>query len=91
MFIASKHKNKRILLITFNRHLKDETSRRLEEKNITNVESYNYHTFVGKKTGKIIQNDSKIIKHLNMLKPQYFDILIIDECQDMTPIYCILI
>jgi superfamily II DNA or RNA helicase len=49
IFIAKAYPDKKILLLTFNRKLSDETKYKLVKENITNMEAYTYHGFCSRK------------------------------------------
>jgi AAA domain/UvrD-like helicase C-terminal domain/PD-(D/E)XK nuclease superfamily len=89
--ICSEHYDKNILVLTYNARLKIETREKVEKLGITNTEVHSYHamcvryyTHEGSKDNgiiKCIQNNIKPKKEVN------FDIIILDECQDMTKCY----
>lgn len=92
LLIAQHYKsiNKRILLLTYNANLKSEARRKAKLLDLDNVmESHSYHSFCNKYYGKCYNDD--------MLKPIicsdtppirsicHYDIIIVDEAQDMMP------
>ena len=89
--IAKYYFNNKILLLTYNSRLKDETREKVIKYNLKNMEVHSYHAFCYKyyerfttddsKIKKIIDNNTKPIKEIN------FDIIIIDEAQDITLLY----
>lgn len=87
LHIAKKYPKKKIVVLTYNSKLKKETRDKIKELNLTNIEAHSYHAFGYKYYKKGCKNDSvlrKIIK--NNIKPiKYinFDILIVDESQDL--------
>lgn len=92
IFIAKKNKNKNILQITYNKHLKNEVREKVKKAGIEdNIEINTYHSLGVKFYDESAKTDDGIIKILELnkqsRKKQYYDIIIIDECQDMTPIY----
>lgn len=89
---------KRILLLTYNSNLKRETRKRITKMGLNFVEVHSFHSF-----GKHYYHDScrtdealdmmvssfrsKIINVASLLKDVSFDFLIVDECQDVCPLY----
>nr|QBK89328.1 MAG: UvrD/REP helicase [Mimivirus LCMiAC02] len=91
LYVAQHHKNKTILLLTYNKKLKMETRRKVKKLNITNMEVHSYHSFCVKYYKRNCYTDHGIIhilknntKRLNIYK---YDMIILDEAQDITPIY----
>jgi hypothetical protein len=92
LFIAKKYKNKRILLLTYNSKLKVDTKKKAHSYNIKNLHVFNYHSFCCKYYYDKCINDMIIMKiiHENIntcYQPVNYDMMIIDETQDMTPLY----
>jgi len=88
IFIAKEYPYKKILLLTFNRKLSDETKERLEKENITNLEVYTYHGFCNQ--NYIETHDDKGMLQSLDLKCKIlldYDIIIIDEAQDINELY----
>ena len=91
LWIANTFPNKKIIQITYNSQLKIEVRDKAKTMELNNLEVHSYHSLAVKYYLKeahtdqilsnIIANDIDIIN-----KPSY-DILIIDEVQDMTPLY----
>lgn len=74
--------------MTFNRKLSDETKKRLKKENIMNLEVYTYHGFCCKNYIET-HDDKRMQKSLNLKcknKLEY-DIIIIDEAQDLNELY----
>jgi hypothetical protein len=88
IFIAKKYPNKKILLLTFNRKLSDETKERLQKENIKNLEVYTYHGFCCKNYIET-HDDEGIQKSLNLKCKNVleYDIIIIDEAQDINELF----
>jgi hypothetical protein len=89
LFIASKFKNKKILQITYNKQLKNEVRKKVEHLN--NVDVQTYHGLAVKFYNNNCYTDDNLIKIFNddmniRYRPKY-NIIIIDEAQDMTPNY----
>jgi hypothetical protein len=91
LHISMKYPNKKILLLTYNAKLKLETRDKVKQLNIHNIEVHSYHSFCYKYYDNKCRNDGVMRKIINNeIKPKMglnFDIIIIDECQDMTPLY----
>src|SRR5437762_14072287 len=45
LYIANIHKNKKILLLTYNSKLKMETRERIKKMKVKNLEAHSYHSF----------------------------------------------
>lgn len=91
LFIAKKYTDKNILLLTYNKKLKFETREKVLKNNIKNMEIHSYHSFCVKYYKRDCFTDSKIIslikKNVKQIKNFGYDLIIIDEAQDMTPLY----
>lgn len=91
LLLGNKLKNKKILQITYNKSLKHEVRKKVEKLNLHNIEVQTYHGLAVKyydsnahtddNMAKIIKNDTRI-----RYRPVY-DVIVIDEVQDMTPNY----
>ena len=91
--IAMEHNMFSILLLTYNKRLRVETQARAEEKGLINLTVHNYHSFAVKYYHHSCHEDSALKKHLKTPpnKTFRFNMLIIDEIQDMTKLYYILV
>lgn len=91
LHIALQNKDKNILLLTYNSRLRLETKQRLLKNDIKNLEVHTYHSFCVKYYKNKCYTDEGIISILNNnLINKYnfkYDIIILDEAQDITPIY----
>lgn len=97
LHIALKNVSKQILLLTYNAKLKLETRNKVAQLNIGNMEVHSYHSFCVKYFNPKAYTDSGIIQFIKnyktnptnfeQLKPFNYDIIIIDEAQDMNFIY----
>lgn len=89
IFIAKAYPDKKILLLTFNRKLSDETKYKLVKENITNMEAYTYHGFCSRKFIENCSTDKGIEKVLKSKKKVKFDydIIILDESQDIYELF----
>uniref|UniRef100_A0A6C0ADI5 Uncharacterized protein n=1 Tax=viral metagenome TaxID=1070528 RepID=A0A6C0ADI5_9ZZZZ len=90
LHISMLNKKQQVLLLTYNSKLKEETREKVYRLCIDNTEVHSYHSFCYKYYEKCIK-DSTIVKIINKDKePQKsfsFDIVVVDEAQDMTPLY----
>lgn len=95
MFIAQENPKKKILQVTYNKELKLEVREKVENAKITNLDIHTYHSLAVRFYDKTCYTDDKIIKILsNNSAPKIvtkYDIIIVDEVQDMTPNYFSLI
>lgn len=91
MFIAKQNPTKKILQITYNKQLKIEVRNKVEMAGITNIDIHTFHSLAVRYYDKECYTDDKIIKILsNNTLPKTtkkYDIVIVDEVQDMTPNY----
>jgi len=91
LHIANENKNKKILLLTYNARLKIESRKKVEHLVLKNIEIHTYHSFckhyysmngyTDLEIIKLLRNNDKLVRKLDI------DILILDECQDMTKLY----
>ena len=89
LHVARKYWNQKILLLTYNRRLKEETRNLAWIKGLLNLEVHSYHAmgylyynkncFRDCGLREVVQNDSRPTIILTK-----YDIIIIDEAQDMT-------
>jgi len=94
LFIGDALPDKKIAVITYNSRLKTETREKVKEYGFTNMNVHSYHSY-----GKMYYmdpclTDTELIKivasntpPLAHKKAPAFDIFVLDEAQDMTPIY----
>lgn len=91
LFIAEQNVEKQVLQITYNKQLKFEVRQKVIDHNIKNLDIHTYHSLCVKYYDKDCHTDEKIIQIISKnISPKYtqkYDILIIDEVQDMTPNY----
>lgn len=89
--IAMEYTNSKICMLTYNARLKFETRERVDKLNLNNIEVNSYHSFCCRHYYSNISTDKKIqILLEDDTKPNYplnYNILIIDEAQDMTQLY----
>lgn len=90
LHIAKHFTECKILLLTYNSKLKIETRTKININNLKNIECHSYHSFCVK---NYVQNCFTDIEIINLLKNnslnKYFnyDIIILDEAQDISPLY----
>jgi len=92
LYIAKNNPDRSILLLTYNAKLKLETRERVNTLGLNNIEVHSYHAFTVKYLNPKGFKDNGILKFLHLKKKEpklYFkyNIVIIDEAQDMNPIY----
>lgn len=87
--IGKRFPDSNILLITYSSHLKLETRQKLEKCNTKNINAHSYHSFFVNYYDKRATTDLDLEDLLGNppLTLFSYDIIIIDECQDMTPLY----
>ena len=96
LHMATRFPDKNILLLTYNARLKLETREKVKLLNLTNLEVHSYHSFCVTYYNRNCYNDKAI---RTMLKNEdiddepimeylsEYDIIVIDETQDMSPLY----
>lgn len=91
LYIASYFRHLRILLLTYNAKLKIETREKAKMILVDNLEVHSYHSFCVKYYDKNVFNDTNLQKILTdkttPLKSFYYDLIILDEAQDITHLY----
>jgi DNA polymerase III delta prime subunit len=91
LYIAKSFPKLNILLLTYNAKLKIETRERIDKLEITNLETHSYHSFCVKYYNNKCYTDYEIKNIINSnlktLKQISYDILILDEAQDITDLY----
>ncbi len=90
LMIAHANKHRKILYMTFSKRLKDENRLKVKKYNIKNMESESFHSAT-KHFGplfKACKNDDRLSIFLRHppVEVNNFDILLIDEVQDVKPI-----
>jgi len=90
-YIGIEYSNDPILLLTYNKKLRLETRKKLEENGVTNVEVHTYHSFCVKYYNHKCFTDrpmkTLIDKNKKQLKSFNYKRIICDEAQDITPLY----
>lgn len=92
LHLAQAYPDRRFMLFTYNQRLKEETRIRAIKSQVKNLEVHNYHSFIVKYYSKNSYTDvglSAVLadKECKPLSAFKFDSLILDETQDMTPLY----
>jgi hypothetical protein len=93
IYLALKLPNKKILHITYNSMLRKEFKEKIETNHITNVSVHTYHSLGVQCFSSKAHTDSGLRQVLqngmNLIDETIHnhDILVIDECQDMSPLY----
>lgn len=91
LHISQNNEDKNILLLTYNSRLKVETRERVIEYDIKNLETHSYHSFCVKYYNNKCFTDSEILKIINekevLKKGINYDIIILDEAQDINILY----
>lgn len=91
LFVAKENPDKKILQITYNKQLKLEVRQKVLNSNIENLEIHTYHSMAVKFYDDKAHTDDGITniikKNIRPRTKRQYDILIIDEVQDMTPNY----
>lgn len=91
LHICKDNPNKKVLVITYNARLKLETRQKKEKLKLFNVEIHSYHGFGCKYYAELCHTDEHILEILKKnKKPKItinYDIIILDEQQDMIKIY----
>ncbi|MBN4084214.1 exonuclease domain-containing protein [Mycoplasma sp. CSL10166] len=87
--------NSKILVLSYNTKLVNDTKIRILKKDITikNCDIHTFHSFATKKSKKIVMDDLglKEFNESKILTVDEYDTIIIDEAQDITPLYWVLI
>lgn len=89
LHIANQFKRKKVLLLTYNSKLRKETCDRIEKFELKNIDCHTYHSYFHKYDNSVI-NDIMMQKYLDKTKKlpvTKYNIVIIDEAQDMIPLY----
>jgi superfamily I DNA/RNA helicase len=87
LLIAESFPDKKVLLLTFNRFLADESEKRAKLSNLNNIEVKTFHAFFGKAFKRACPNDKPLLEIIESnattdLGSEY-DIIIFDEIQDL--------
>lgn len=87
MFIAHQYPQKRILMLTYNKHLQLDSKKKCA--NFSNIDIYTFHGYCGYIYEKTCNNDNLMYKYIagKPLKTIDYNIIIVDEAQDLVDIY----
>ena len=91
LYIAKHFPNYKILLLTYNSKLKIETREKVKRLHLNNLETHSYHSFCVKYYDHTCFTDSelKIIVKKDFIPTKEFsyDLILLDEAQDITNLY----
>ena len=91
LYIAKHFPEHRILLLTYNAKLKLETRDRVKRLGIKNMETHSYHSFCVKYYDHTCFTDTEVRqivkKDYMSRKDFYYDLILLDEAQDITDLY----
>ena len=90
--IANAYPNQQFLLLTYNQRLKAETRLQALQLGIHNIEVHSYHSCAVKYIDSKCRTDDGICDALDSNLPlkrkvPSYDVVVLDEAQDMTPLY----
>lgn len=95
LHIAKHYSDSNILLLTYNSRLKIETRHKISKLNLNNIECHSYHSFCVKYYDNKAFTDKTIRKIINnsiLSKYKFsYNIIVLDEAQDVTELYYTLI
>lgn len=95
LHIGKNNENKNILLLTYNAKLKIETREKVKLNNLNNIETHTYHSFCKKYYDNKCISDTELLNILKLnktiLRDINYDIIILDEAQDINEYYYTLI
>lgn len=90
LLIAKNYPDDNILLLTYNARLKFETRDKIKDLKLSNITAHSYHSFCCSFYGKCFNDimlKEMLAKKVEPRRTISYDIIIVDECQDMTPLY----
>ena len=91
LHIAKHFPDKQLLLLTFSAKLKLETKTKKDKYILSNIEVQTYHSFCLKYYDELTRTDTEIANIVKFNKPRKksfkYDIIILDEAQDMSNLY----
>jgi ATP-dependent exoDNAse (exonuclease V) beta subunit len=90
--IAGRLPNKKILQITYNKSLRHEVMKRAIDMELENIKIHTFHSLAVKYYSREAHTDIELRKIINNKKKpgsriDELDLLVLDECQDMTFLY----
>jgi len=92
LFLAEQYPDKKILQVTYNKNLKCEVREKADTKGLINLEIHTYHSACVKYYNRLAHTDGPMRTVIERNTPPIrvlpvYDIVVIDEVQDMTPLY----
>jgi len=92
LHIATDLSHMKILLLTYSSKLKIESRKKAQENNLQNIEIHSYHSFGYNIYGESLCNKDKGIQMLidsnaHPTTPLAYNLIILDEAQDINPLY----
>jgi hypothetical protein len=96
LFLAEQMKDKQILQITYNSALRLEVKHKLKECNCENVKVHTFHSLAVRHYMPTAHTDTELRNIMrNETEPltalPFYDIVVLDEVQDMTKLYCVFV
>lgn len=89
LHIGQQYQDQRMLILTYNSRLKDETRMKIASLNLGNMECHSYHAmclkYYGGRTDTAIKN--AFANNKKRRKKFRYDVIIIDESQDIKPLF----
>jgi hypothetical protein len=86
LLLLAKATNKKVLILTYNKDLRDEINQKLKKFGIHHCQVYTYHAYACKIYQTTINTDT-LLRHYLTTQPTTiydYDVLLLDEVQDMT-------
>ncbi|TNK86741.1 hypothetical protein C4M87_03390, partial [Mycoplasmopsis pullorum] len=90
LLISKLLSDKKILFFTYNRQLKDETQEKIIANKLFNIDIFTFHSFAQNIYKVQANTDDGLVELLTKNKTSNnidYDLIVIDEAQDLTPIY----
>lgn len=91
LYIAYDQRPKSILLLTYNAKLKLETRQKVRQLHLEHMEVHSYHSFCVKYYDRTAHTDQGILNCLKKTRDgdskHSYQLIIVDEAQDMNPLY----
>jgi hypothetical protein len=82
--------DKRVLLLTYNARLKDETRARRDRLGLTNLHVHSFHAMAVRHYSPGCHDDAELLRIIDTdarpRNPFCYELIIIDEAQDLTPL-----
>lgn len=84
LLIAEKYRDRKILLLTYNNHLRRETMARAEKCKLHNIDIHTFHSFCGRMHGGVCYNDTHMGNMVDMKLETNTDEEVSYDIQDNT-------